>query len=500
MSTDNKSLKRIIDFRHEKLDAIKNSGINPFPYSFDRTDYADDVIKSYDPDSDKKQVSIAGRIVSMRKMGKASFTHLQDESGKIQLYIKRDDVGVDVYNNLFKNLDLGDIIGVTGYVFVTRTEEISVHAEFLTILSKNLRPLPNLKEKDGVAFNEYGDKELRYRHRYLDFIANPQNKIIFEQRATIISAMRSVLDSNGFLEVETPILQQIYGGASARPFKTFHNTLDESLYLRIADELYLKKLIIGGFEKVYELAKNFRNEGMDRSHNPEYTSLEFYQAYVDVYYMMDFTEMLIKTIAQKLNVDTVEFNSFKISLSKPFEKKSMFELLNNASGKSVDTMDRLGLYEYAKELKLEIDKKMNYGQLLDAIFEHLVEPTLINPTFVYDYPKAISPLAKGKRDGNQDIVERFELFIGCTEFANAFSELNDPIDQRQRLESQAKLREIGDEEAQNVDNDFIEAMECGMPPTGGVGIGVDRIVMLLTGQNSIKDVILFPAMRTEKEK
>lgn len=499
MSTDHKSLKKIIEFRHQKLDAIKSSGINPFPYSFDRSDYADDIIKSYNPDMDKKQVSIAGRIVSMRKMGKASFTHIQDESGKIQLYIKRDEVGVDLYNNLFKNLDLGDIIGVTGYVFVTRTEEISIHAESLTILSKNLRPLPNLKEKDGIAFNEYGDKELRYRYRYLDLIANPQNRIVFEQRAKIISALRSVLDSNGFLEVETPVLQNIYGGASARPFKTFHNTLDESLYLRIADELYLKKLIIGGFEKVYELAKNFRNEGMDRSHNPEYTSLEFYQAYVDVYYMMDFTEMLIKKVAQKLNIDSIEFNSFEISLSKPFEKKSMFELLNNESGKSVDKMDRLELYDYGKELKLEIDDKMNYGQLLDAIFEHLVEPTLINPTFVYDYPKAISPLAKGKRDGNEDIVERFELFIGCTEFANAFSELNDPIDQRQRLESQAKLREIGDVEAQNVDDDFIEAMECGMPPTGGVGIGVDRVVMLLTGQSSIKDVILFPAMRTEKE-
>ena len=497
MSTEHKTLQQIIEYRHQKLEKIREAGINPFPHQFHRTDYSVNILKSFDPEV-KKDVTAAGRIISVRIMGKASFVHIQDESGKIQIYIRRDDIGADFYNQVFKNFDLGDILGVKGYVFRTQMGEISIHAETLTLLAKNLRPLPNLKEKDGVAFNAFEDKDHIYRYRHLDFIANPQRKQIFIQRANVISAIRHFLDHHGFIEVETPVLQSQYGGASARPFTTFHNTLDEKLYLRIADELYLKKLIIGGFEKVYELAKNFRNEGMDRSHNPEYTSLEFYQAYSDLFDMMDLTENLIRSVVKRAGSDDLIFNANNISIQEAFRRESMFSLLENCTGQSFEDRDREGIYTIARQNHLEVTEKMNYGQILDEIFSELVEPTLIQPTFVYDYPTEVSPLAKHRRDGNKKIVERFELFIGQTEFANAFTELNDPIDQRERLENQAKLRDLGDEEAQQVDESFLQALECGMPPTGGVGIGVDRLVMLLTGQNSIKDVILFPAMKSIK--
>ena len=395
-------------------------------------------------------------------------------------------------------MDLGDIIGCSGELFITKTGELTIKADDVIILSKNIRPLPNLKEKEGETFNAFEDKESRYRHRQLDLIANPAVKKIFKKRARIISSLRKFLDDHSFLEVETPVLQSIYGGASARPFTTHHNTLDQSFYLRIADELYLKRLIIGGFNKVYELAKNFRNEGMDSNHNPEYTSLEYYQAYSDMFEMMTLTESLIQFVALETGEVKFEFNANKIDLTKPFQKQTMFNLLKEYAQEDLSEMDGKELVKFAKSKSLDLENDMNYGQVLDKIFGEIVEPNLIDPIFVTDYPKAISPLAKEDRDGNPNIVERFELFISGMEFANAFSELNDPIEQRNRLESQAHLRELGDEEAQVVDENFLQAMEVGMPPTGGVGIGVDRLVMLLTQQKSIKDVILFPAMRQEK--
>ena len=497
MSNEHKSLQQIIDFRREKLIRIREAGFNPFAYSF-RPSATTQMIQDEGEAGLEKTHALAGRIVSLRKMGKASFCHIQDTTGKQQIYVRRDDVGENVYNNLFKNLDLGDIIGVEGFVFLTQTEELTIHASTIELLSKSLRPLPNLKEKDGQVFNLFDDKEQRYRYRHLDLIANPEVKQVFILRAAIISALRRFFDDRQYIEVETPALQPIYGGASARPFTTHHNTLDQKLYLRIADELYLKRLIIGGFDKVYELAKNFRNEGMDRNHNPEYTSLEYYQAYLDVYDMMEITESLFKHVAESVGKTVLHFGGNDINIAEPFQKKSMFELLHEKTGKDVENLDTKGLLELAETYELDVTEKMNYGQILDNLFGELIEPDLIQPVFVYDYPKAISPLAKEKRDGNSNLVERFELFLGGMEFANAFSELTDPIDQRERLESQAKLRELGDEEAQMVDENFLQAMEVGMPPTGGVGIGVDRLVMLFTEQDSIKDVILFPALRPEK--
>ena len=496
MEAEHKNLQEIIKFRLEKLEKIKNAGINPYAYNFDKKDSIESLIQKGENGIGEK-VMTAGRMVSFRKMGKASFTHIQDENGKIQIYLKNDLLPESIYDNIVRNLDLGDIIGCTGELFVTKMGELSIKADNINILSKNIRPLPNMKEKEGESFNAFEDKELRYRHRQLDLIANPSIKAVFKKRAKIISSIRKYLDDNNFIEVETPVLQPVYGGASARPFTTFHNTLEQPLYLRIADELYLKRLIVGGFEKVYELAKNFRNEGMDRNHNPEYTSLEFYQAYSDIYEMMEFTEKLFKQVAEKTGDNTLLFGGHTIDLKKPFLKNTMFDLLQEYTKEDLSEMDENELTDFAKSKSIDISDGMNYGQVLDKIFGELVEPHLIEPIFVTDYPKAISPLAKEDRNGKADIVERFELFIAGMEFANAFSELNDPIEQRIRLESQAKLRDSGDEEAQIVDENFLQAMEIGMPPTGGVGIGVDRLVMLLTQQESIKDVILFPAMRHE---
>ena len=496
MSSENNSLKQIMVHRLEKLGKMKNAGINPFPYRYSASHRINRILSEQE-NLLEECVSICGRIISFRKMGKASFIHIQDESSKLQAYAKNDILPDGVYDNIVRNLDLGDIIGISGKLFITKMGELTIKADTLEILSKNIRPLPNLKEKDGEAFNSFEDKELRYRHRHLDLIANPDVINVFKDRARIISALRAELDAQEYIEVETPVLQTIYGGASARPFTTFHNTLDQKLYLRIADELYLKRLIIGGFTKVYEIAKNFRNEGMDRNHNPEFTALEFYQAYADVYDMMNLTEDLIHKVAEKIGRKNLIFLSNTIDISQPFVRKSMFDLLNEATGERVDYMDTPKLYELANSKCIKVEKNMNYGQLLDGIFGALVEPNLVKPTFVTDYPKAISPLAKVSRDGNTEIVERFELFIGGMEFANSFTELNDPIEQRNRLEAQSKLRDLGDDEAQIIDEEFLQAMETGMPPTGGVGIGIDRLVMLLTEQSSIKDVLLFPAMRPE---
>ncbi len=497
MEIEQKNLREIINYRLEKLEKIRAAGFNPYPYNFDKTNQITDILNKGEEGVGEK-FKTAGRMVSFRKMGKASFTHIQDENKKIQVYLKNDLLPESLYDNIVRNLDLGDIIGCSGELFITKTGELTIKADDVMILSKNIRPLPNLKEKEGETFNTFEDKEIRYRHRQLDLIANPSVKEIFKKRSRIISSLRKFLDEHNFLEVETPVLQTIYGGASAKPFTTHHNALDQSFYLRIADELYLKRLIIGGFDKVYELAKNFRNEGMDSNHNPEYTSLEYYQAFSDVFEMMDFTEDLFKYVAQETGEVKFNFNANKIDLTKSFQKQSMFNLLIEYAQEDLSEMDEKELVKFAKAKSLNLEKDMNYGQVIDKIFGEIVEPNLIDPIFVTDYPKAISPLAKEDRDGNPNIVERFELFISGMEFANAFSELNDPIEQRSRLESQALLRELGDEEAHVVDENFLQAMEVGMPPTGGVGIGVDRLVMLLTQQKSIKDVILFPAMRQEK--
>lgn len=493
MTEEHSSLKQIIDFRLEKLQKIKDSGVNPYPYSYSVSHKSEEILKD-EKKLDGKTVTIAGRIMSLRKMGKASFCHVQDDAGRIQIYVRRDDIGVEAYQN-FKLLDIGDFIGVEGYVFKTKMGETSIHASIVTILSKSIRPIPIVKEKEGEEFDSFADKEQRYRNRHLDLAVNHEVKETFVKRAKIISSIREFLDNNGYIEVETPILQPLYGGANARPFLTHHNTLDRELYLRIADELYLKRLIIGGIEKVYELSKNFRNEGIDRNHNPEFTMLEFYQAYVDYEYLMDFVEELIRSAANKIGDEKVIWGDLKIDLSTKFARRPIFELLTEAIGIDVSELNEKELIKICEKFKIDTPDKINYGQIIDLLMSKLVEPKLIQPTFVIDYPKAISPLAKKHRGGNPELVERFELFIGGMEFANAFSELNDPIDQRERFESQAKLGKAGDEEAHPVDENFLQAVESGMPPTGGVGIGIDRLVMLLTNNRWIKDVILFPTLR-----
>ena len=493
MSTEKQSLKEIINFRMQKLERLREAGVDPFPHNFKPTNYSNE-IKDQFKVLENKDVIVAGRIMAMRKMGKASFFHIEDSDGRIQVYIKKDEVGDSLYN-IFKLLDIGDFIGVNGFVFKTKTKEISVHAKSITVLAKSIRPLPIVKEKDGETFDSFEDKEQRYRNRHLDLIVNPEVKEVFRKRTIITSALRSYLDNEGFLEVETPVLQPLYGGANARPFKTHHNTLDQTLYLRIADELYLKRLIIGGIDKVYELSKDFRNEGMDRNHNPEFTMLEWYEAYSDYNDQMNRVEDIIRFVANSIDKMKFDWGDVSIDLSKKFDRKSYLDLLKDATGEDLLEADIKKLRSVCKENSIEISNKENYGQLLDELMRRLVEPNLTQPVFIIDHPREISPLAKSHRSGDVKLVERFELFIGGAEFANSFSELNDPLDQRDRLENQAKLREKGDDEAQPIDDSFIEAMECGMPPTGGVGLGVDRLVMLLTNNRSIRDVLLFPAMR-----
>ena len=493
MSTEKQSLKEIINFRMQKLERLREAGVDPFPHNFKPTNYSNE-IKDQFKVLENKDVIVAGRIMAMRKMGKASFFHIEDSDGRIQVYIKKDEVGDSLYN-IFKLLDIGDFIGVNGFVFKTKTKEISVHAKSITVLAKSIRPLPIVKEKDGETFDSFEDKEQRYRNRHLDLIVNPEVKEVFRKRTIITSALRSYLDNEGFLEVETPVLQPLYGGANARPFKTHHNTLEQTLYLRIADELYLKRLIIGGIDRVYELSKDFRNEGMDRNHNPEFTMLEWYEAYSDYNDQMNRVEDIIRFAANSIDKMKFDWGDVSIDLSKKFDRKSYLDLLKDATGEDLLEADIKKLRSVCKENSIEISNKENYGQLLDELMRRLVEPNLTQPVFIIDHPREISPLAKSHRSGEVKLVERFELFIGGAEFANSFSELNDPLDQRDRLENQAKLREKGDDEAQPIDDSFIEAMECGMPPTGGVGLGVDRLVMLLTNNRSIRDVLLFPAMR-----
>jgi len=496
MSEDQKSLKQIIDFRKEKLQKLLDAGVDPYPQKYEPTHFSLDILNDFE-NLENNDVNVAGRIMSLRKMGKASFFHIQDGKGKIQVFIRRDDVGEENYAH-FKLLDMGDYVGVQGYAFKTKMGEKSIHANSITILCKSIRPLPVVKEKEGETFDAFSDKEQRYRNRHLDLIVNPDVRTTFVKRATIIRGLRDHLDNMGFLEVETPVLQPLYGGANARPFTTHHNALDQELYLRIADELYLKRLIIGGIDRVYEIAKDFRNEGMDRNHNPEFTMLEFYWAYADFEDNMNLVEDLIQSVAKNIDALKVTWGEMDIDLSKPFQRRPLLELLEEATGEDLTEATDAQMKKICKSNNIEVEENANYGQMLDELMSELVEPNLVQPTFVTDYPKAISPLAKKHRSGNPHLVERFELFIGGAEFANAFTELNDPIDQRDRFESQAQLAKGGDEEAHPVDENFLQAMEIGMPPTGGVGIGVDRLVMLLTGNVTIKDVILFPAMRTEE--
>ena len=447
-----------------------------------------------EPFNDEYQT--AGRVVAMRKMGKASFCHIQDEGHKIQIYLNTKMLEDGLYDIIVRNMDIGDIVGLKGSLFFTKTGELTLQCIKITMLAKSIRPLPNIKEKEGESYFSFEDKDLRYRNRHLDFIVNSNIVNDFKSRSILINKIRKFLDEKEYLEVETPVLQPIYGGANARPFTTFHNTLDEKLYLRISLELYLKKLIIGGINKVFEISKNFRNEGMDKNHNPEFTMLEFYCAYADVYDMLSLTEEMVKKVFYSIKKSyTINFNQIEISLENKFDVLDFFESIYKFSKTDVSKMSCSDLYKFLKDSNVKIDKNANYGNLIDKVFSHYVEPNLINPTFIINFPKEISPLAKTHRENN-NLVERFELFIGGMEIANSFTELNDPVDQLKRLEAQLELRAKGDKEAQIIDYSFVEAMEIGMPPTGGVGVGIDRLVMLLTGNTSIKDVILFPAMRS----
>jgi len=497
-------LNVLIKRRYEELEELKSKGIEPFAYSFEVNSDSEDIKKNYkdtdpsDPAAEKRNVSIAGRIMAIRRMGKVSFAHIQDDKGRIQIYLKKDELG-DIYD-AFKLMDIGDIIGVEGFVFKTKTGEISVHATSLKLLAKSLRPLPIPKETtdeqgNKIIHDQFSDKELRYRQRYVDLIVNPHVKEAFYKRSKIITTMRSFLDSHGYLEVETPVLQPIYGGAAAKPFVTHHNTLDMKLYLRIADELYLKRLIVGGFNGVYEISKDFRNEGMDKTHNPEFTMMELYVPYKDYEWMMNFVEEMIEKICLEVN-GTLEitYEGKTINFSRPWKRLSMVDALNEKTGMDILSADYKDLKEFAKKNNIEV--KEGKPKQIDEIFSVLIQPELINPTFVVDYPVELSPLAK-KHRSKPGLVERFEGYVGGREIANAFSELNDPIDQRKRFEEQAKLREAGDEEAHQVDEDFLRALEYGMPPTAGLGIGIDRLVMLLTDQSSIRDVIFFPQMKPE---
>jgi len=491
-------------FRRQSLVELRNLGIDPYPAALYPTDaFSTNIKDEFKADESAKQVCIAGRIMSRRIMGKASFMELQDSKGRIQVYVSRDDINTEaqpeMYNAVFKKLlDIGDFIGIKGFVFRTQMGEISVHAQELTVLSKALRPLPIVKYKDGVAFDAFEDPEQRYRQRYVDLVVNEGVKDIFLKRTKVYQSMRDYFNAEGYIEVETPILQSIPGGASARPFNTHHNALDMPLYLRVADELYLKRLIVGGFEGVYEFSKNFRNEGMDRTHNPEFTAMEIYVAYKDYNWMMDFTEKMIEKICLDVNGNNeIKVGDNVISFKTPFKRISMIDSIKEFTGIDINGMDDVQLREVCKQLHIEADETMGKGKLIDEIFGEKCEGNYIQPTFITDYPREMSPLCKRHRD-NPELTERFELMVNGKELANAYSELNDPIDQLGRFQEQLKLSEKGDDEAMFIDMDFVRSLEYGMPPTSGMGIGMDRLVMLMTGQVAIQEVLFFPQMKPEK--
>ena len=503
------SLSEQEEQRRKSREEIIDLGIDPYPSeTFDINTNSQEIKDDFDEKKKNFQdVSISGRIMSRRVMGSASFAEIQDSKGKIQIYVRRDDIceGDDktLYNTIFKKkLDLGDIIGITGYVFKTQMGETTIHVTSLKVLSKSVRPLPVVKETtdeegDSTKYDVFSNKELKYRRRYIDLIVNPESREIFRKRSAIINEIRNVLNENNFLEVETPILQPIYGGASARPFKTHHNTLDIPLYLRIANELYLKRLIVGGFDGVYEFAKDFRNEGMSRFHNPEFTQCEFYVAYKDYVWMMDFIEDMFKRIVKKVCGSTkVNCGENKIDFDKKWERYSMYEAIEKFTSVDVSEMDEDSIRKVCKDMNVKVDKSMGRGKLIDEIFGEKCEPNLIQPTYITDYPIEMSPLAKKHRD-KDGLVERFELICNGKEICNAFSEINDPIDQRERFEEQVKLGNRGDDEAMVLDEDYLTALEYGMPPTAGIGIGIDRLTMILTDSESIQDVLFFPQMKPD---
>jgi lysyl-tRNA synthetase class 2 len=492
--------------RRQALDKLRAIGMNPYPADVYAKDFSSvEISKQFDDNPEKfENISFAGRMMRRRIMGKASFAEIQDEQGSIQAYFNRDELCPSedkaMYNEVFKKiLDIGDIIGVKGNIFRTKTDELSINVKELTVLSKSLNPLPMPKEVDGKVYDAFTDPEQRYRKRYVDLIVNPQVRETFVKRTKAVASMRNFLNTKGYMEVETPILQAIPGGAAARPFATHHNALDIPLYLRIANELYLKRLIVGGFEGVYEFAKDFRNEGMDRTHNPEFTQMELYVAYKDYMWMMDMTEKMLRQIAMDVNnTSEVVFGDNTIDFGKPFERLTIFGAIEKHTGVDCSTMSEDELRKTAKEFGADVDENMGSGKLIDEIFGEKVEHLLIQPTFIMDYPISMSPLTKKHRD-NPELTERFELIINGKEIANCYSELNDPIDQRERFEEQVRLMERGDDEAMFIDEDFLTALEYGMPPTAGIGIGIDRLVMLLTNNTSIQEVLFFPQMRPEKK-
>ena len=491
--------------RRESLQELRQRGINPYPAAeYPTNAFSTEIIDSFQDDAETREVCIAGRMMSRRVMGKASFVELQDSKGRIQVYITRDDLcpgdDKELYNTVFKKLlDIGDFIGVKGFVFRTQTGEISVHAQELTLLSKSLKPLPIVKYKDGVAYDKFDDPELRYRQRYVDLVVNDGVKETFLQRATVIRTLRKVLDEAGYTEVETPTLQMIAGGASARPFITHFNALDQDMYMRIATELYLKRLIVGGFEGVYEIGKNFRNEGMDRNHNPEFTCMELYVQYKDYNWMMSFTEKLLETICIAVNGKPErEIDGNIVSFKAPYRRLPILDAIKEKTGFDCDGKNEEEIRDFCKSKGMEVDETMGKGKLIDELFGEFCEGTFIQPTFITDYPVEMSPLTKMHRS-KPGLTERFELMVNGKELANAYSELNDPIDQEERFIEQMKLADKGDDEAMIIDQDFLRALQYGMPPTSGIGIGIDRLVMLMTGKTFIQEVLFFPQMKPEKK-
>ena len=492
-------------FRRQSLDTLRQMGIDPYPAAeYPTNAFSTDIKAEFKDEESGRQVCIAGRIMSRRIMGKASFGELQDSKGRIQVYVSRDDINTEaqpeMYNTVFKKLlDIGDIVGIKGFVFRTQMGEISVHAQELTVLSKSLRPLPIVKYKDGVAYDAFEDEEQRYRHRCVDLIVNDGVKDTFLKRTTIIKTMRAVMDEAGYTEVETPILQSIAGGASARPFISHHNSLNIDLYMRIATELYLKRLIVGGFEGVYEIGKNFRNEGMDRTHNPEFTCMELYVQYKDYNWMMSFTEQMLERICLAVNGCTeTEIDGKTISFKAPYRRLPILEAIKEFTGYDLEGKSEEEIREVCKKLNMEIDDTMGKGKLIDEIFGEFCEGNFIQPTFITDYPVEMSPLTKMHRS-KPGLTERFELMVNGKELANAYSELNDPIDQEERFKEQMRLADKGDDEAMVIDRDFLRALQYGMPPTSGIGIGIDRLVMLMTGNSAIQEVLFFPQMKPEKK-
>lgn len=491
--------------RRNSLEELRKMGIEPYPAAEYKVDaYTTEIKESFTDDAETpRQVSVAGRIMSRRIMGKASFMELKDSKGRIQVYISRDDLcpgeNKEMYNTVFKKLlDIGDFVGIRGYVFRTQMGEITIHAQEMTVLSKSLRPLPVVKVKDGVTYDAFSDPELRYRQRYVDLIVNEDKKDIFLKRTKVFNTMREFINAHGYVEVDTPVLQAIPGGAAARPFITHHNALDIPLYLRIANELYLKRLIVGGFEGVYEFSRDFRNEGMDRTHNPEFTVMEMYVSYKDYNWLMNFTEQMLETICLAVNGTTeVMIGENKVSFKAPFKRITMIDSIKEHTGIDISGMEEEQLREVCKTIGVEIDETMGKGKIIDEIFGEKCEGHYIQPTFITDYPIEMSPLTKRHRN-NPQLTERFELMVNGKELANAYSELNDPIDQRERFQEQLRLSEKGDDEAMFIDQDFLRALEYGMPPTAGIGIGMDRLTMLMTNQTTIQEVLLFPQMRPEK--